>query len=77
MTAEGDLDRLLDVLCPMHVRLDPAGIIRRTGPTLRKLRPGAAMPGHRFLDLFELNRPRAITSMYQLMQRAEIGRAHV
>lgn len=70
MTTGGEVDQLLDTLCPMHVRLDPAGHIRRTGPTLRKLRPVAALHGHRFLDVFELGRPRAVTSMQQLMQRS-------
>lgn len=69
MNDDADFDALLDVLCPMHVRLDSAGLISRTGPTLQKLRPAQLMPGRRFLEVFELNRPRAITSMYQLMQR--------
>lgn len=70
MIEEHAADALLDVLCPMHVWLDPTGHIRRTGPTLRKLRPEEPMQGRRFLEVFELNRPRAITSMYQLMQRS-------
>ncbi|MCB1342799.1 MAG: GGDEF domain-containing protein [Pseudooceanicola sp.] len=64
------ISAMLDVLCPMHVWLDPTGHIRSVGPTLRKLRPDDALHGQRFLELFELGRPRSITSMYQLMQRS-------
>lgn len=69
MSEDHGTDVLLDVLCPMHVRIGPAGDIRRVGPTLRKLRPDELV-GQRFLDVFALNRPRAITSIYQLMQRS-------
>ncbi|MFP4275581.1 MAG: GGDEF domain-containing protein, partial [Paracoccaceae bacterium] len=50
----------------MHARLDAEGTIRHAGPTLRKLCDGAPPEGARFLDLFELTRPRGIASMADL-----------
>lgn len=58
---------ILDRLCPMHVLLDARGHIIHAGPTLRKLRPGAPLAGGRFLDRFDLRRPRAVMSMADLM----------
>ncbi len=58
----------LDVLCPMHVILNATGHVVHAGPTLRKLRPDATMTGARFLELFELNRPRRVSSMDQLLE---------
>lgn len=65
MTADDQDDILLalDVLCPMHCLLDPAGHIRHAGPTLRKLRPGLIMTGRPFLKLFEMTQPRGIDDM--------------
>lgn len=58
---------VLDTFCPMHVMLDSTGHIRHAGPTLQKLRPDIVMVGTRFLELFELSRPREITSMTDLL----------
>ncbi len=65
-----DRDQLADMLatmCPMFVLLDPTGHIVRVGATLRKLRPGSQMIGERFLELFELSRPRAVSNMAGLL----------
>ena len=62
-----DLKGILDILCPMHVLLDRTGHIVSVGHTLQKLRPEEAMPGNRFLELFELNRPRAVANMNGLL----------
>ncbi len=65
-----DRDQLADTLelmCPMFVLLDPTGHIVRVGPTLQKLRPGLPMAGERFLELFELSRPRAVANMAGLL----------
>ena len=70
MIAQEDLAGVLEQLCPMYVLLDPTGHIRQVGPTLQKLRPDQPMPGQRFLELFELNRPRAITTMAALLAGA-------
>lgn len=62
-----DLAAMLRQLCPMFVALDATGHITEVGPTLQKLRPDQPMPGTRFLELFELTRPRAITTMAGLL----------
>ncbi|WP_322866481.1 diguanylate cyclase domain-containing protein [Aquicoccus sp. G2-2] len=63
---------MLDVLCPAHVMIDATGHLRHVGPTLRKIRPGKALIGLRFLELCELRRPRAITTTEALMACAGI-----
>lgn len=65
-----ELARVLDGLCPMHVLLDETGHINQAGPTLTKLRPDRPLVGQRFLELFELSRPRAITDMTGLLAAA-------
>ncbi len=67
MIGMDDLANLLERLCPMYVLLDPTGHISEVGPTLQKLRPEQAMPGQRFLELFELLRPRTVTTMPALL----------
>ena len=62
--------QLLDTLCPMHAVLDRTGHITHLGPTLQKLRPGIALIGTRFLEVFELQRPRTVTSMDDLLECA-------
>lgn len=47
----------------MHARLDRTGHIIGLGATLQKLRADSPLLGQRFLEVFELNRPRAVTSM--------------
>ena len=54
----------------MSVVLDATGHIRHTGRTLQKLRPDQSLVGQRFLEIVELNRPRAINSMQDLMNRS-------
>lgn len=63
---------VLDVVCPMHVILDDSGHIQHVGPTLQKLRSDAPFPSQRFLEVFELSRPRAVTSMEGLLKCAGI-----
>ncbi|KAA2316317.1 diguanylate cyclase [Pseudooceanicola sediminis] len=60
----------LDVLCPLHVVLDPTGHIRHAGPTMQKLRPDTPLAGARFLELFEMSRPRAVDNMASLLRAA-------
>ena len=60
------LDPLLDVMCPMHLVLSATGHVVHAGPTARKLRPGQPLIGKRFLELFDLKRPRAVTTMAAL-----------
>ncbi len=68
MTRLEELCAILDALCPMHVMLDPSGHITHAGPTLAKLRPGTDLIGQRFLETFELYRPRSIETMPGLLQ---------
>ncbi|MGI3166220.1 diguanylate cyclase domain-containing protein [Pseudooceanicola sp. 200-1SW] len=60
----------LDILAPMHLVLDPTGHVIHAGPTMQKLRPDAPLVGQRFLELFELSRPRAVDSMAALLASA-------
>ncbi|MGB1034929.1 MAG: GGDEF domain-containing protein, partial [Primorskyibacter sp.] len=59
----------LDVLCPMHAAVSGSGHIRRTGPTLAKLRLDGLV-GRRFLEVFEVQRPRGLKSMSALLNAA-------
>ncbi|MDU9003386.1 diguanylate cyclase domain-containing protein [Sedimentitalea todarodis] len=67
MIAQDHLADWLCTLCPMHLMLDKTGRITGVGPTLQKLRPDALMVGQRFLELFELTRPRSVTNMEGLL----------
>lgn len=67
-----EMTAVLDVICPMHIILDDSGHILHVGPTLQKLRPDAPYATRRFLELFELCRPRAVTSMKGLLSAAGI-----
>lgn len=68
MTEMNELAGILDRLCPMYVLLDQTGHIGQVGSTLQKLRPEHPMPGQRFLELFELSRPRAVATMTDLIK---------
>lgn len=50
-------------LMPMYLWITPTGLIRATGPTLSKLCPGETLVGKRFLDRFQVDKPRALHSM--------------
>lgn len=76
MIGQDDLATILGPLCPMYVLLDKAGQILRLGPTLQKLRPEPATAGGRFLDLFELTRPRGVDTMTGLLAAAG-GKLHL
>jgi diguanylate cyclase (GGDEF)-like protein len=62
--------RVLDALCPMHALIDSTGHIRHAGPTLDKVRPGGQLAGQRFLEVFELRRPRIVGTMASLRDAA-------
>ena len=53
----------LSQLMPMHALVSPSGHIRHAGPTLDKLRPGQGFAGVRFLEAFELRRPRNVKNI--------------
>lgn len=70
MTVSNQIGEMLDVLCPMHLVLDKTGHITRTGPTVGKLSPSRSLVGERFLEVFELTRPRAIADMASLLAQS-------
>lgn len=72
MTGPDEIGSMLDILCPMHLVLDRTGHIIAAGPTLRKLRPSEPVIGERFLEIFELTRPRAITDMTTLLAQSGV-----
>ncbi|MFV2003042.1 MAG: diguanylate cyclase, partial [Paracoccaceae bacterium] len=49
----------LDALMPMHLLITRSGHIGRVAPTVAKLRPDLRLSGQRFLEVFELRRPRS------------------
>lgn len=51
----------------MHLLLDVTGHISSAGPILQKLRPDAPLAGRRFLEVFDLSRPRNTSSMEELL----------
>ncbi|MEZ5885340.1 MAG: hypothetical protein R3D56_00330 [Paracoccaceae bacterium] len=50
-------------LMPMYLWITPNGLVRAAGPTLQKLSGTGPLIGTRFLDLFEVEKPRALLSM--------------
>jgi diguanylate cyclase (GGDEF)-like protein len=50
---------MLDRFCPMHVVIGPGGHVIHAGPTLARIVAPEVVAGARFLDIFELTRPRA------------------
>ncbi|WP_300061778.1 diguanylate cyclase [uncultured Roseobacter sp.] len=61
---------MLSVLCPMHVVLCPDGLITSAGPTTQKLSRQQPVVGRPFLDVFEIKRPREITTLEGLREAA-------
>lgn len=59
-------------LMPMHVWLDSDGCIRKVGPSFQKLFPQDDVTGQRFIDLFDIRRPRAVQTV-KAMLGAENG----
>lgn len=69
MISRAEFSTVLDHLCPMHLLVDATGHISSVGPVLQKLRPGTPLPGRRFLEVFELSRPRNISGIEALFTR--------
>ncbi len=61
---------VLDALCPMHLSVSGTGHILHAGPTIAKLRPDTPLEGRRFLEVFSVERPRAIASVADLRAAA-------
>lgn len=58
--------RSLDALMPMHIWLDAAGLVRRTGPTMRKLAHNQSWLGQSFFELADVRRPMRVVDMAAL-----------
>lgn len=56
----------MDLLCPMHLILNRNGHITHAGPTLCKILGGVSPVGQRFLELFDIRRPRSPNTMQEL-----------
>lgn len=63
---------VLDVLCPMHLTLSATGHITHAGPTIQKLRSETPMVGQRFLEVFDVKRPRSIKGMDDLRRATDL-----
>lgn len=74
-SCRGFLDAVA-MLCPMFVLLNRTGHIEEVGATLQKLRPEESFVGQRFLEVFRLDRPRAVSSMADLQARSD-ARLHL
>ena len=59
--------RALDSVLPMHVVVSPTGHIAQAGPTIQKFCPDDELVGERFLEAFELRRPRATALIKDLV----------
>lgn len=66
MTA-ATIEHVLDALCPMHLVVSETGHILNAGPTAQKLWAGADLRKMRFLELFCVKRPRAVSKMADLI----------
>lgn len=67
MQVSTELSDVLDVICPMHLMLDETGHVIHAGPTLGKLWQNDDLSGARFLEMFEVLRPRGIVDMAGLL----------
>lgn len=54
---------ILGMFCPMHAVLDRNGRVVQAGPALERVFAGRRLVGGRFLELFELRRPRHVADM--------------
>ena len=72
MADSTDIGRVMDGLCPMHAILDATGHIVHAGASTHKLDPSGDVTGKRFLEIFEMKRPRSATSMQDMMAMAGV-----
>lgn len=70
MTLDPETAALLDMLMPMHLKINPEGRITHVGPTLAKLRPGRELEGLSVFDLFDILRPPGAGTMAALQALA-------
>lgn len=65
-----DLAGLASQVCPMHVMIDAEGTVTSHGPTLLKLCDGDDWKGKSFFDVLDLQRPRWVKSISDLLETA-------
>ncbi|KUP92053.1 GGDEF domain-containing protein [Tritonibacter horizontis] len=68
MMSFDDLKALANQICPLHVIINAEGKIVSFGPTLQKLSSGASWADQPFFDIFELQRPRWVKSIADLLE---------
>lgn len=69
MKETADLHHFLDTMMPMHLLVKPTGHISHAGPTVSKLMPDGLI-GRRFLEVFDIQRPRCDPSMAGILELA-------
>ena len=67
-----DCDDMWNTLCPMHLRLDSAGVIVHVGPTLAKLQAGIPFCGQSFHKVFTLLESHADLPVVDLLARPQV-----
>lgn len=67
-----DCDDMWNTLCPMHLRLDSAGVIVHVGPTLAKLQAGIPFRGQSFHKVFTLLGSHADLPVVDLLARPQV-----
>ena len=67
-----DCDDMWNTLCPMHLRLDSAGVIVHVGPTLAKLQAGIPFCGQSFHKVFTLLGSHADLHVVDLLARPQV-----
>ena len=69
-------EALLDILCPLHVVISKTGHITHAGPTMKKVFGADRIEGRRFLEVFELKRPKLSPNTVDLL-KAQGQRLHL
>ncbi len=65
--------RSMDVLMPFHLEISLTGHIRHAGPTIRKILPSLAPGTDRFLEVFDVRRPRNVEKFSDLYAVGQTG----
>ncbi|WP_226622913.1 sensor domain-containing diguanylate cyclase [Alloyangia pacifica] len=60
----------LDILCPMHARLDASGRVQGLGPTLQRVLAGQELRDTHFSRVFVVFRPRTVATLPDLLSLA-------
>jgi diguanylate cyclase (GGDEF)-like protein len=66
------IESVLDALCPMHLVVSATGHITHAGPTAQKLCALTDLRTMRFLEVFNVKRPRAVTQFADLASSQDL-----